>query len=96
MLQLPESDIDRIEIATTDGERVAGGLARWNNGVYRLSTSQGLVDIRNGEIISVAAEETEGPEEQPAVPGSASETTAPPPAAPRTRKYNRSGHRPTM
>ena len=93
MLQLPDSKIDRVEIATTDGKRVVGNLVSWTNGLYLLITDQGLVEVANGEIVRIVNEGTADIEEQP-LPGDASEATAPAPSP--AEEYQPRGVEPTM
>ena len=54
MLQVPIPDVQRVEIPTKDGVVVSGRLVDWSEGVYRLTTVQGWVEVHVEDGVAVA------------------------------------------
>jgi hypothetical protein len=51
MVQTPIRDLQRVEIKVRGGEAVGGSLSAWSAGTYLLDTDQGLVAIKDGQIV---------------------------------------------
>ena len=79
MLQVPIGDVRQVEIAADGGGVVSGRLAAWSDGVYRLSTDQGLVNVRveDGVAVSIVDQREENPDGRSDV---ATASPSPPPA----------------
>lgn len=51
MVQTPIADLRQVEIAVGDGSAVTGTLSAWADGTYLLDTDQGLVAVKDGQIV---------------------------------------------
>lgn len=57
MVQIPISSVRTVEIETADGGVITGRLTDWSNGVYQLSTEDGVIEatVEDGKAVAIAS-----------------------------------------